>query len=36
MVQGGAYEMRTVDAMILRTGVWAVISVVAWLWLGST
>ncbi|MFP7571762.1 hypothetical protein [Marivita sp. S2033] len=28
--EGGAYEMRTVGAMILRTGVWAVISVVAW------
>lgn len=30
MIQGGAYEMRTVGAMILRSGVWAVISVVAW------
>ncbi len=30
MMQGGAFEMRTVGAMILRTGVWAVISVVAW------
>lgn len=30
ILQGGAYEMRTVGAMILRTGVWAVISVVAW------
>jgi hypothetical protein len=30
MMQGGAYEMRTVGAMILSTGVWAVISVVAW------
>ncbi len=30
MMQGGAYEMRTVGAMVLRTGVWAVISVVAW------
>lgn len=29
MLQGGAFEMRTVGAMILRTGVWAVISVVA-------
>lgn len=26
----GAFEMRTVGAMILRTGVWAGISVVAW------
>ncbi|WP_085310847.1 hypothetical protein [Planktotalea arctica] len=30
MAQGGAYEMRTVGAMILRTAVWAAISVVAW------
>lgn len=30
ILQGGAYEMRTVGAMILRMGVWAVISVVAW------
>jgi hypothetical protein len=30
MMQGGAFEMRTVGAMILRTGVWAGISVVAW------
>lgn len=30
VLQGGAYEMRTVGAMILRTGVWAVISMVAW------
>jgi hypothetical protein len=29
VLQGGAFEMRTVGAMILRTGVWAVISVVA-------
>lgn len=28
--QGGAYEMRTVGAMILRMGVWAVISIIAW------
>lgn len=28
--QGGAYEPRTVGAMILRTGVWAVLSFVAW------
>mgnify|MGYP003676315981 CR=1 FL=1 len=27
---GGAYEMRTVGAMILRTSVWAAISYVAW------
>ena len=32
--QGGAYEMRTVGAMILRTGVWAAISVVAWKHIG--
>lgn len=30
MMQGGAYEMRTVGAMSLRTSVWAVISIVAW------
>lgn len=30
VMQGGAYEMRTVGAMLLRTGVWAVISFVAW------
>ena len=30
MMQGGAFEMRTVGAMILRTGVWVGISVVAW------
>ncbi|EPX77736.1 hypothetical protein [Litoreibacter arenae] len=30
MAQGGAYEMRTVGAMILRTTVWAAISLVAW------
>ena len=29
VMQGGAYEMRTAGAMILRTGVWAVISVIA-------
>ena len=29
VLQGGAYEMRTVGAMILRTLVWAAISVVA-------
>ncbi|MEO1140217.1 MAG: hypothetical protein AAFW87_12250 [Pseudomonadota bacterium] len=28
--QGGAFEMRTVGAMILRTGVWAAISIIAW------
>ena len=27
---GGAYEMRTLGAMTLRTGVWVVISAVAW------
>lgn len=30
MSQGGAFEMRTVGAMILRVGVWAAISLVAW------
>ena len=30
VIRGGVYEMRTVAAMILRTGVWAVIAVVAW------
>ena len=34
VAQGGAYEMRTVGAMILRTGVWAAISVVAWKYIG--
>ncbi|WP_415233531.1 hypothetical protein [Pseudorhodobacter sp.] len=29
LLQGGAFEWRTVGAMILRTAVWAVISVVA-------
>lgn len=29
ILQGGAFEMRTVGAMILRTAVWAVISIVA-------
>ncbi len=29
VLQGGAFEMRTVGAMILRTAVWAAISVVA-------
>lgn len=27
---GGAYEMRTVFAMCLRTGVWAIIAVLSW------
>lgn len=27
--QGGLYEMRTVGAMILRTGVWGIIAIVA-------
>lgn len=27
---GGAFEPRTVTAMILRTGIWATIAVVAW------
>lgn len=36
IMQGGAYEMRTVGAIILRAGVWAVISVIAWryIWRG--
>jgi hypothetical protein len=29
VLQGGAYEMRTVGALILRTGVWAAISAIA-------
>ncbi len=29
VMQGGAYEMRTVGAMVIRTGVWVVISAVA-------
>ncbi|MCY0096765.1 hypothetical protein [Hoeflea ulvae] len=28
--RGGPYEMRTVGAMVLRTGVWLIISVLAW------
>ena len=31
---GGAYEMRTVGALALRFGFWAVVSVVAWRSLG--
>ncbi len=30
IMQGGAYEMRTVGAMILRIAVWAVITALAW------
>ena len=30
VLQGGAYETRTVGAMILRAAIWAIISVVAW------
>lgn len=30
VMQGGAFEMRTVGAMTLRSGVWALISLVAW------
>jgi len=33
-VSGGAYEMRTVVAMTLRSAVWILISVVAWRSLG--
>ena len=29
VMQGAAYEMRTVGAMVIRTGVWVVISAVA-------
>lgn len=36
VLQGGAYEMRTVGAMILRTLVWAAISVVALQHLGQS
>ncbi|WP_306258678.1 hypothetical protein [Pararhizobium sp. IMCC21322] len=36
VLQGGAYEMRTVGAMILRIGIWAIISVVAWRHIGQT
>ncbi len=35
VLQGGAYEMRTVGAMSLRAGVWALISVVAWRHIGQ-
>lgn len=35
VLQGGAYEMRTVGAMILRTLVWALISAVAQRHLGQ-
>ncbi|NOD78807.1 hypothetical protein [Ruegeria sp. HKCCD4332] len=31
VLQGNAYEMRTVGGMTLRTGVWLAISVVAWM-----
>ena len=30
VMQGGAFEMRTVGAMIMRAVVWVMISVVAW------
>lgn len=33
--QGGAYEIRTVGAMILRAGVWAGISILAWRYIRS-
>lgn len=29
VMQGGAYEMRTVAAMVVRTGVWVVVSAIA-------
>ncbi|SFU21057.1 hypothetical protein [Sedimentitalea nanhaiensis] len=35
LLLGGAYEIRTVGAMILRTGVWAAISIVAWRHIGE-
>ncbi|WGW05603.1 hypothetical protein [Tropicibacter oceani] len=35
VLQGGAFEMRTVGAMVLRTGVWAAISIVAWKHIGG-
>ena len=35
IARGGTYEIRTVGAMILRTGVWAVISFVAWKHIGQ-
>jgi len=35
IAQDGAYEMRTVGAMILRIGVWATISFVAWKHIGQ-
>ena len=35
IARGGAYEMRTVGAMILRTGVWATIPFVAWEHIGQ-
>ena len=34
VVGGGAYEMRTVFAMTLRTAVWLVIALVAWRTIG--
>ncbi len=30
VMRGGAYEARTMGAMVLRTGTWALISAVAW------
>lgn len=33
--QGGAYEIRTVGAMILRASVWAGISILAWRYIRS-
>lgn len=30
VARGGAYEARTVGAMVFRTGVWAVVAAVAW------
>jgi hypothetical protein len=34
VVRGGAYEMRTVFAMMLRTAVWLVMALVAWRTIG--
>ena len=34
VMRGGAYEARTMGAMVLRTGIWALIAAVAWQKLG--
>lgn len=33
VLEGGAYEMRTVVAMTLRTAVWAIVAAVAYRWI---